>query len=67
MEDIKAEANAKKGVIKGSVKVENSTFFPDTWSESDVKDAIETRSGEGKITTKSVDAITLGDSSINCV
>lgn len=59
VEDIKAETNAKKDVIKGSVKVEKSTFFPDTWSESDVKDAIETRSGAGKITTKSVDAITL--------
>lgn len=59
VEDIKAETNAKKDDIKGNIKVEKSTFFPDTWSESDVKDAIETRSGAGKITTKSVDAITL--------
>lgn len=58
VEDIKAETNAK-GDISGKIKDEKSTFFPDNWTESDVKDAIETRNGEGKITTKSVDAITL--------
>lgn len=37
--------------VKNIDKEEQSTFFPDTWSESDVKDAIELRNGEDQIVT----------------
>ncbi len=56
-DSIKAETKATGSLT--AEKTGGSTFFPDNWSEGDVKDAIETRDGQGKITSKDVPGVTL--------
>ena len=50
---------AAKGTIAGTVKDDMSTFFPDAWSESDVKDAVELRDSQGHVTSKAAAGIVL--------
>lgn len=53
------DATGAKGEIGGRQKEDHSTFFPDDWSENDVRDAIELRDGSGAIRSKPATGITL--------
>ena len=59
VDDIVSETGANRGKVSGKVKDDYSTFFPNNWSETDVKDAIELRDSQGQITNKTADGITL--------
>lgn len=59
VDDIVAASGATRGQVTGKVKDDASTFFPDAWNETQVKDAIELRDGQGKITTADADGISL--------
>lgn len=45
------DGTVKKANVKRYDKPDGSTFFPDDWSEQDVKDAIELRNSSDQITT----------------
>jgi hypothetical protein len=62
--EIAQESGATVGSVNNKVKDDASTFFPDAWNETRVKDAIELRDSQGKITTEDADGITLVKSGV---
>jgi hypothetical protein len=64
VDTIQAATGAKRGDINGKVKENMSTFFPDDWSEADIKDAIELRDSLGAITSKPAAGIKLVKSGV---